>query len=395
MTTYRYANRVNKSLEKLALGIRINRAADDAAGLGISEKMIAQIRGLTQAGKNVQDAISLVQVAEGALNETHEILQRIRELSVQSFNGTYNDDDRKNIDVEVQQLKQEVDYISEYTNFNNIKLLNGNLAGKKPLPPISNDVNMPGERTDTIDFSIIKDGAIIIINGINFEFNDDGILNDAGAIEVDILGLDDTQKGNALADTFNNSSLGLDFYMLSSSYNIDGSPSEKNFITILGNNGTETINVQYKPPPSSITYSSLLKTTIEDKGGITIQVGASSNHTLNFSIDNMSSESLGINDVKVDIVDNSVSAIASVDNAIKLVSITRANLGTIQNRFEHTMSNLAVSEENLSVSNSRIRDSDMAKEVMIFAKNNILNQVAQAMLSQANSQVQNALQLLI
>lgn len=395
MTAYRYANRVDKSLEKLASGIRINRAADDAAGLGISEKMTAQIRGLAQAGKNVQDAISLIQVAEGALNETHDILQRIRELSVQSSNGTYNDDDRKNIDVEVQQLKQEIDYISEYTNFNNIKLLNGNLEGKKPLPPIINDVNRPGDRTDTINFSTIKDGAIIVINGVNFEFNDDGILNDMGAIEVDVLGLDDTQKGDAFANAFNNSSLGLDFYMLSSSYNIDGSPSEKNYITILGNNGTEIINVQYKPPPFSITYSLLSKTNIEDKGGITIQVGASSNHTVNFSINSMSSESLGINDVKVDIIDNSVSAITSVDNAINLVSITRANLGTIQNRFEHTMSNLAVSEENLSVSNSRIRDSDMAKEVMAFAKNNILNQVAQAMLAQANSQVQNALQLLI
>lgn len=395
MTAYRYVNRVNKSLEKLASGIRINRAADDAAGLGISEKMIAQIRGLAQAGRNTQDAISLIQTAEGALNETHEILQRIRELSIQSSNGTYSEDDRKNIDAEVQQLKQEIDYISEYTNFNNIKLLNGNLSAKKLPPYITNDVNIPGERTDTIDFSTAKDGAVIIINGVSFEFDDDGILNDMRSNIVDISGLDNTQKGDALADAFNNSSLGADFYMLSSSTNIDGSPSEKNSITILGNNGTEIINVKYKPLPSSKIYSLSAKSTKDDEGGITIQVGSFKGHTLNFTIDSMSSESLGINDVKVDTADNAGSAITSIDNAINLVSITRANLGAIQNRFEHTMSNLAVSEENLTVSNSRIRDSDMAKEMMVFVKDNILTRVAQAMLSQANSQTQNALQLLI
>ncbi|QAA31653.1 flagellin [Clostridium manihotivorum] len=246
-----------KSMEKLSSGLRINRAGDDAAGLAISEKMRGQIRGLDQASRNAQDGISLIQTAEGALNETHSILQRMRELSVQATNDTNVSADRSQIQLEVSQLKNEINRIASQTEFNTKKLING------------------------------------------------------------------------------------------------------------------------------------------DASNVVFQVGANSGQTVALKIGNMDAASLSVNNIDVTTAAAGITPqIDTIQKAIDKVSSERAKLGSYQNRLEHTIANLDTSSENLQSAESRVRDVDMAKEMMNYSKNNILQQAAQAMLAQANQQPQGVLQLL-
>ncbi|MGY0375126.1 flagellin N-terminal helical domain-containing protein [Clostridium sp. JNZ J1-5] len=249
-----------KAIEKLSSGLRINRAGDDAAGLAISEKMRGQIRGLNQASRNSQDAISLIQTAEGALNETHSILQRMRELAVQATNDTNVDVDRKNLDKEVKELQKEITRISDQTEFNTKKLLNGSAA-----------------------------------------------------------------------------------------------------------------NVKF-------------------------QIGANKDQMISITINKMDAAKLSVDTAQVTFSGKSAGDITGmveiIDKAINTVSEERAKLGANQNRLEHTIANLDNSSENLQAAESRIRDVDMAKEMMNFTKTNILSQAAQAMLAQANQAPQGVLQLL-
>jgi len=249
-----------KSMEKLSSGLRINRAGDDAAGLSISEKMRAQIRGLNQASRNAQDGISLIQTAEGALNETQSILQRMRELAVQASNDTNVAVDRSAIKSELDTLTTEIDRIAKTTQFNEKNLLTGSLAAT----------------------------------------------------------------------------------------------------------------------------------------GVKLQIGANSdaNLTLEIKIGSMAASALGISGLDVASNGTATAAITSINSAIKTVSTQRSSLGANQNRLEHTIANLDNASENLQAAESRVRDVDMAKEMMSFTKNNILQQAAQAMLSQANQAPQNVLQLL-
>lgn len=247
-----------KNLEKLSSGFRINRAGDDAAGLAISEKMRAQINGLEMASKNAEDGISLIQTAEGGLNETHAILQRMRELSVQAANGTNQDEDLDSIQAEIDALAEEIDRIADSTKFNGISLLNGDI----------------------------------------------------------------------------------------------------------------------------------------ESTGVTFQIGSGSKdfESVTLTISAMKASDLGVD--SLDVKTDAKAAIDSLDTAIADVSSARANLGAMQNRLEHTINNLGVTSENLTAAESRIRDVDMAKEMMSYTKNNILTQAAQAMLAQANQQPQGVLQLL-
>ena len=250
---------LSKNLEKLSSGYRINRAGDDAAGLAISEKMRAQITGLETAQKNANDAISLVQTAEGALTEVHSMLNRMVELSIQSANGTYDDDvDRANIQAEIESLTEEIDRIAESTNFNGINLLDGNYTSST-------------------------------------------------------LQIGDT------ADPFNQ---------------------------------------------------------------LTVTISATD------------SVSLGISTIDLSTQAGATAAVDLIRTAINTVSSIRGNLGAIQNRLEHTINNLSVQTENITAAESRIRDVDMANEMMAYTKNNILVQASQAMLAQANMVPQGVLQLL-
>ncbi|MEX2291008.1 MAG: flagellin [Mycobacteriales bacterium] len=248
---------MSKSLEKLSSGFRINRAADDAAGLAISEKLRSQVTGLNTASSNAQNAISLVQTAEGALNESHSILQRMRELSVQSANDTNTDDDRVQIQKEVSALQTELTRISDTTEFNGKKLIDGSFNG-------------------------------------------------------------------------------------------------------------------------------------------TFQIGANSGQTLSVAITDQDATALGVDATAVDVSTQAgaTAAITALDTAINSVSGTRADLGAVQNRLEHTVNNLNVASENLAASESRIRDTDMAKEMMSFTRAQILSQAGTAMLAQANQAPQGVLSLL-
>lgn len=344
---------VSKATERLSSGLKINRAGDDAAGLAISEKMRAQIRGLNMASKNSNDAISLVQTAEGALTETHSILQRMNELAVQSASDTNEDDvDRDALQAEFTALRSEIDDIANKTTFNNKKLLDGSFGSKIDTDP-----------TNSTLFSVIG-VAGITGSGVadTYTFADDGtdlvITNSTG----DSVTISNGSPGDG-ARTINIAQFGIKIE-LSAGYeqdtgNLDG------IVVITGGNAS-------------------------------IQTGANAGEVLDISISSMRAEDLdaGLATADISTKDGASAAITSTQNAINTVSTQRANLGAIQNRLEHKINNLNTSAENLQAAESRIRDIDMAKEMTNFTTQNILVQAATAMLAQANAAPQNVLSLL-
>ncbi|MBS4025227.1 MAG: flagellin [Clostridia bacterium] len=351
-----------KSLEKLSSGLRINKAGDDAAGLAISEKMRGQIRGLNQATRNAQDGISLIQTAEGALSETHAILQRMRELAVQAGNDTLQPEDRTAIDTEMGQLKNEVTRIADTTQFNGKELLSGNLGVSRSGGTLdstvvglssTNDIKVSGAASDTT-YTITEDATHITLAvtatgvGTGVKVGDSQIVSKVGL---------------AAGDTFNFDALGV------------------------------SIKTDAAKNMGGIAFTGLTITT-GPADGATFQIGANGNQKLAVSIDDMSAVGLGVAGVQVDSHANAEAAIATIDAAIDAVSTQRSALGAWQNRLEHTISNLGTSAENLVAAESRVRDVDMAAEMMQFTKNNILQQAATAMLAQANMAPQSVLQLL-
>jgi flagellin len=374
LNTYRQLGNANnaqmKSMEKLSSGLRINRAGDDAAGLAISEKMRGQIRGLDMAAKNAQDGISLIQTAEGALNETHAILQRMRELAVQSANDTNNDVDRKELQKEFNQLIDEIDRISNNTEFNTKTLLDGSFTGK---------FHIGANEGQSIELSITSMGASNLGQSKGLQYSIDSGIDisetsagsgkftlSTGAITIkgQEYTLDNTtefdSKEAALAD-FNNkiSASGLETKL-----EADGSItliSKSEFE--IGESGSESTATSSEVTSGDLINSLKVDTDTATSGGILTQADADK-------------------------------AITSVNNAIEKVSAERSKLGAYQNRLEHTINNLGTSSENLTAAESRIRDVDMAKEMMEQTKNAILAQASQAMLAQANQLPQGVLQLL-
>lgn len=355
-------NAQSKSMEKLASGLRINRAGDDAAGLAISEKMRAQVRGLDQASRNAQDGISLIQTAEGALNETHDILQRMRELSVQSANETNTDDDRSALDKEFQQLKGEVTRIADQTQFNTKTLLKGGFGATATAG--ADVVAAKGITDFNVGGSAV--GSIVLTSAAG-----------AGAGQVDLTATFTDAAGNVNTQVLNDvtaptgaNSSTINFDKLGFSFTANNALAAGSF----GGNAASTITV--------------------GTAAAKFQIGANKDQTIDLSIKNMDATSLGVNTNDVLTKDKAQASILSLDGAIKSVSTERANLGSVQNRLEHTINNLKTSSENLTAAESRVRDVDMAKEMMNQTKNSILAQAAQAMLAQANQQPQGVLQLL-
>ncbi|GAB7389191.1 flagellin [Bacillaceae bacterium] len=354
-----------KSLEKLSSGLRINRAGDDAAGLAISEKMRGQIRGLEMASKNAQDGISLIQTAEGALNETQSILQRMRELAVQASNDTNTNTDRQELQKEIEQLIEEIDRIANTTEFNTKKLLNGDL---------------------------------------------EGVYNEAATHEI----LGETYKGLVSNVTYTAASLSGDHTYLvkitgtSGSdytyaiYQGDGTAASTGTVSAV--NGSVTLNsgegivVTFGSTTLNVGDSVAIFIDDADTGqannSLKFQIGANSTQTMEVDINKMDAASLNVKNINVTSQGDAEAAVSTIEMALRTVSAERAKLGAFQNRLEHTINNLGTSAENLTAAESRIRDVDMAKEMMEFTKNNILNQAAQAMLAQANQQPQGVLQLL-
>ena len=438
----------SKSLEKLSSGYRINRAGDDAAGLAISEKMRGQIRGLNMASKNAQDGISLIQTAEGALQEVHSILQRMRELAVQAANGTNTDDDRAELQKEIEQLKSEINRISTDTEFNTLKLLDGSVANTANVDPTKNaaklgevevindniisagdykvEIAKMDDSTDIIDITVDEPGetnieTVDIAGSVTVEMgkytvevsdstantgkfaltlkNEAGIViattddvaSDAGSANLGDFTLTiDTGTGTGgLAN-------GTATFIISADFKATVSDANDNVIESKEFTGNSAGYVSVGG--LKINFDSSLaegKTTVTVKtNAVSFQIGANEGQNTKLAISAMSSKALGVADVDLTTSEKASKAITTIDKAIQTVSAERSKLGAIQNRLEHTINNLGTSVENLTAAESRIRDVDMAKEMMEFYKNSILQQAAQAMLAQANQLPQGVLQLL-
>lgn len=360
----------SKNLEKLSSGYKINRAGDDAAGLAISEKMRGQIRGLDMATKNANDSISLIQTAEGALNESHAILQRMRELAVQASNDTNVQEDRIALQKEVQQLKEELTRISTDTEFNTQKLLNGSFDDKVFHIGANGDQNIKLSIGDTSAFEL----------GLASETKVSGknLVNPSGDIVATFV-----SGGTALTkgeyqksgDTWNRVS-GATKEAVSGATQVYLESLSTNKIEIKsGDTLGDSLAGYWGPSGAKGTDMDVLfYTPNQIASGRTVHTGGD-------IVDLTTQE--GAND-----------SIATIDAALKSISDTRSNLGAVQNRLEHTINNLGATSENLTAAESRIRDTDMAAEMMAFTKNNILMQAAQSMLAQANQQPQGVLQLL-
>lgn len=437
LNTYRQLtvanNAATKAMEKLSSGLGINKAGDNAAGLAISEKMRGQIRGLDQASRNAQDGISLIQTAEGALNETHAILQRMRELAVQSANDTYTEVDRSEIQKEIDQLSQELSRIGSTTEFNTQKLLNGNFKGtfhiganeNQNLTLTINDMRgyalgvvagkVAVEVTGSVE--VTDDGSNIIPN-INegtytvvaasdgYELlNADGTVvgwSDDGTKWVEPNDNDNDNDGDdplvlfefaeavtqgtvviTATEGFDEDNEPITVYSATATVLVENAGLQAGEYTVNTDSG-EVLDAagnvigkyEYDEDAKAFTVSDLA-------GNVLVSFGSEAVPT-EFTVGgvNVSSQAAANK------------AITTINNALEKVSAERSKLGAYQNRLEHTINNLGASAENLTAAESRIRDVDMAKEMMEFTRANILSQAAQAMLAQANQLPQGVLQLL-
>ena len=444
-----------KSTEKLSSGYKINRAADDAAGLSISEKMRKQIRGLTQASSNAQDGISAVQTAEGALNEVQDMLQRMNELAVKSANGTNSEDDRSYIQNEIDQLTTEIDRVAETTKFNETYLLKGDktanpkysFAYAKDNATSAAAVTMnKGATTNaeiavtfkTVDSAAMKKSqndfaqylektgltaktsdvataakTVVSATDSRWQIATNGEVTDATTNTViatlnitkgDTDGTETiTAKAGSTAAKFAGDSVKY--------YDKDGNGIPQNaldkYFSGTGTGTAATASARQDAPKvydavgAEITMKDTDVTAKDDITGsltLTLHVGAdaTSNNQISVNLDAMSAKGLGVNGLKVDGVDdkNALNAVETIKEAIQKVSTQRSALGAVQNRLEHTINNLDNVVENTTSAESQIRDTDMATEMVKYSNNNILAQAGQAMLAQSNQSNQGVLSLL-
>ena len=378
---------VSKSLEKLASGYRINRAGDDAAGLAISERMKAQIKGLDAASNNSQDGISLVQTAEGALNEVHDMLNRMVELATKSANGVYTPSQRGNYEDELNQLKDEIDRIADSVNFNSLKLLDGSMDGtNRASTAVTEDAGKYNGFTLDVSSGFMAGVTVKV----------------AYAAGTGAGGTDETVKAawgnndNTLTITVTGKQNG-DFTLTQDAINnaianaTGTKPTDlKDFDVKLSNDVTFTQAATGKADLVAGTATTATGEALELQVGDTYE----DFNMLKVSVGDMHVAALGLEAITIANQKDAGAAINLINSAIDQVSETRSGLGAIQNRLEHTINNLDTTSENLTAANSRIRDTDMAKEMMTYTKMNVLTQSAQAMLAQANQQPQAILQLL-
>ena len=372
------------SMEKLSSGLKINKAADNATGLAISEKMRSQIRGLDQASQNTQDGISVVQTAEGAIEEVGNIVQRMRELAVQGANETNTGSDRAKISEELTQLHEEIDRIAESTQFNGKDLLNGKNEVRKETvytPGIENGKTKEVTAQDGFDFEGLEGNDLEVVTAKNGQ--------------------------NKTTITLKNGLANKGYEVATDGMDADGKLKADSKVTITDSNGkTLTFTIDNaQGNAGDYKLGSVTKSQESIKGKeISLQVGAntSDSQTLKVKIENVSTDSLGLDGDTITKMakegkkgtDAANTMIKSLDKALERVNTSRANLGAMQNRLETTASNLTTSNENLTAAESRIRDVDVAEEMMNLSKLNLINQAAQAMMSQAKSQPEGVMQLL-
>ncbi len=423
-----------KATEKLSSGYKINRAADDAAGLAISEKMRKQIRGLTQASANAQDGISAVQTAEGALTEVHDMLQRMNELAVKAANGTMSESDRNAIQNEIDQLTTEIDRVATTTKFNETYLLkgaNGSFAGSLTF----NDVNTALSTASKVG----SNNYNATIGGVSTAINVD---KNTGTFAIDLKditagkGLDSINSKLSSADNKKTEIVGKTIMIGNTSYVLVESTKEKSGVTAgekmsasaavealnnLNDNKlkaftsmdglTAAIRRDYGENLKSVTSYYNKDTTpgklqikfeafadLNDAIDFSLHVGAdsSSDNKISVNISMMSARGLGVNglDISGDDGDNATKSINVIADALQKVSDQRAALGAVQNRLEHTIANLDNVVENTTAAESQIRDTDMATQMVTYSNNQILAQAGQAMLAQSNQANQGVLSLL-
>jgi flagellin len=464
------ATQYAKSVEKLSSGLRINRAGDDAAGLSISEKLRAQTKGLAQAQRNAQDGISLIQTAEGALNETHSILQRMRELTVQAANDTLQSSDRDAIKSEMGQLSQEIDRIAKSTQFNGKNLLDGSLSATKTGSSFTTGSGLTGVTASatnvTFDSSTAATGSYtvtvtnagtaatksstaagpltgagnIVINGksvalANADTVDNVVTKINGTSGISVTASKDGSGHLLLTQKTNGATAAIDLTGTTGQVATDlgltvgatGFTAGTNATATLSlNNGSAvtmtsdaangmklsasgvTVDLSSTTASGALSANNTITFNASDKSA-NLQIGANAQQTLSVGVENMEATALGVNSLDVSSstaingndgagdgknLDGSLGSLAKIDQAIATVSNQRSTLGAYQNRLEHTISNLGVAQENLTASESRIRDVDMAAEMVNFTKTGILQQAGQAILAQANQAPQGVLSLL-
>ena len=410
-----------KSTEKLSSGYKINRAADDAAGLSISEKMRKQVRGLTQASLNAQDGISAVQTAEGALTEVHDMLQRMNELAVKAGNGTMSADDRNYVQNEIDQLVNEIDRVSETTKFNETYLLKGDAASNGNKKTFAQDdvlgtvdgvtVKALGTTKATLtDGAAIKIGTVEVVSSDDANFNIENEAAQTKAQDVVKITSDGTnvtvtlKDGKEVTDTAGN---------IKTTYGIEAKAA-----------GSATISKQLKAETTNATIEGRYTGNLNDLAAgadvnvklaigasgstalsssekaliLSFQVGAdtTAENKIEVSLEAMSAKGIGVNGLQVNGTDstNADAAVKTIATAIQKVSTQRSALGAVQNRLEHTINNLDNVVENTTSAESQIRDTDMATEMVKYSNNNILAQAGQAMLAQSNQANQGVLSLL-
>jgi len=398
MNAYRnYANNtsaLSKNLEKLSSGYKINRAGDDAAGLAISEKMRAQITGLETAQKNAKDGISLVQTAEGALTEVHDMLNRMVELADQSANGTYDvETDRANLQKEVEQLKSEINRIADSANFNGIKLLDGSMSATK----VTKFNHSATTSSAGVDVSIMADSVFGSTGNridLNFKF--------AATSSTDKTGVKVGKDGSVTITVANKDKDGhtaAEIQALLAKAVASGTGVSADMLSAVQNATVsgKGITIGTKTKASWATLAGTTGTMSTNTGApLTLQIGDTSDsfNQLRVGIRDCHVDALDLTDMKIRDQDSAAKALDKIKSAINYVSDVRGTLGATQNRLDHTINNLSVMQENIQDAESTIRDTDVADEMMDYTKNNILIQSAQAMLAQANQVPQGVLQLL-
>ena len=365
---------LSKSLERLSSGYKINHAKDNASGLAMSRRMNAQIRGLDMAGNNANDGVSIVEIADGAMSEVHDILQRMNELAVKSATGTLGDDDRVMIDQELQQLNDEIERIGQTTQFNGQNLLDGSfdLKGYSNTPAV------------TVEY--YKEGMVYgeyEIGTIKAEFDDNGFITTASL--VDDQGNEIKQIDNPLNQA--------DKIEIAISYSYDQ-------MTITAKDGFEirvTLNKDAMTESNGVYTTDTnepVKLDLTGIGTMTLQVGANEDQTVELCMPPITKKNLGLAHTNVLTAESSGKAIGEIANAISFVSSIRSSLGAYQNRLEHTITNLDVTTENMTSAYSRIMDVDMATEMTKYSSYQVISQAATSMLAQANERPSQVLQLL-
>ncbi|ONI44538.1 hypothetical protein AN641_07070 [Candidatus Epulonipiscioides gigas] len=386
-----------KVMEKLSSGLRINRAGDDAAGLAISEKMRNQIKGLQQSSRNSEDGISLIQTAEGALGETHEMLKRMREMTIQSMNDTYTDEDRQKLDLELQELITEIDGVADKTEFNEQNLLTGDPTGMG----LNSVATANKDLANIVSSYYSKMGSYEAKLGEAYSVENGTLINQAkqslldleqkiSALEVKAAGLNDVDAQKILQSVAAQkaSLAGLEASIAGIEASAAVYKASANALR------EQAISIEAHGVVSMANKLQGIMNEAVGPNEFTFQVGANNDQTIQLNIKAMNATALGLTATKIDTPESANIALTTIDAAVEIVSRQRAELGAVQNRLEHTVKNLDNTAENLQSAESQIRDADMANEMVNLTRVNILSQASQSMLAQANQTPQQVLQLL-